>query len=129
MMTDWIVGGSGRNVLRENPALLNIRSNSANVYASPDGVPESIIMLKPAASGGVTRSSFGTNSIVTAAEVHIESAAFDRLITIGNSGFLRVLLRDFEHGFPIDRGDLSLRVVGCKRESEHTVAGGDVENL
>src|SRR6185503_17991663 len=72
--TCWIVGGSGWIVLLENPALANICSNSENVYASPDGVPASIIKLNCAESGGVTRSSFGTNSNVTARPLSASAA-------------------------------------------------------
>src|SRR2546425_6562843 len=55
------VGGRGCNSLLRNPELLSIRWSSLNVYASPAGVPASMIRLKLAANGGVTRSSLGTN--------------------------------------------------------------------
>jgi hypothetical protein len=58
------------------------------------------------------------DQVVTAAELGIKSAAVDRLITIADAGLLRVVFRNFQHGFPIERGDLSLRVVGRKSDSE-----------
>jgi len=58
--------GVGRNSFDEKPAFRNIRSYSDIGYESPARVPASMIRLKPAAVGGVTRSSFGTNSTVTA---------------------------------------------------------------
>ena len=58
--------GVGRNSFDENPAFRNMRSYSDIGYESPARVPASMIRLKPAAVAGVTRSSFGTNSTVTA---------------------------------------------------------------
>src|SRR5216684_821095 len=57
-------GGIGWMVLEENPAFRNIFSYSGNVYASPWSVAASIVKLNFAATGGVTRSSLGTNSSV-----------------------------------------------------------------
>jgi len=65
-MTTRCNGGSSRISLFENPASANILSISRNVYASPAGVPASIVRLKAAALGGVTRSSLGMNSRATA---------------------------------------------------------------
>src|SRR5205814_5022282 len=59
------VGGRGCSSLLRNLELLSIRWSSLNVYASPAGVPASMIKLKLAANGGVTRSSLGTNSTIT----------------------------------------------------------------
>src|SRR5438132_2469055 len=60
------VGGRGCNSLLRNPELLSIRCSSLNVYASPAVVPASMIRLKLAANGGVTRTSVGTNSTIAA---------------------------------------------------------------
>ncbi len=49
-----------------NPEFVNMKSYSANVYASPACVFTSMVRLKAAGVGGETRSSFGTNSKVTA---------------------------------------------------------------
>jgi hypothetical protein len=58
--------GVGRNSFDAKPAFRNIRSYSDIGYESPARVEASMIRLKPAAVAGVTRSSFGTNSTVTA---------------------------------------------------------------
>jgi hypothetical protein len=50
--------------------------NWTNVYASPDGVPASIVRLNEAEIGGETRSSFGTNSRKTALPPGVQSATF-----------------------------------------------------
>src|ERR1700747_31140 len=47
---------------RPKPALFEMLSSSANVYASPVGVVASIIMLNAAAVEGETRSGLGTSS-------------------------------------------------------------------
>ena len=58
------------------------------------------------------------HQVIAAAEVDIKSAAFDRVISIGDTGRLRILFRDLEHRFPLERGDFSLRVVRGKRDPE-----------
>jgi hypothetical protein len=60
------ISGSGCRILRVNPARRSMASSSANVYASPAGVVQSITRLKAAAGAGETRSALGTNSSVTA---------------------------------------------------------------
>src|SRR5690242_21762007 len=56
--------GKGRCSTVEKPAARNIAWYSFSVYASPSGVVASIIKPNSATIGGVTRSSFGTNSRV-----------------------------------------------------------------
>src|SRR5580704_7170635 len=57
---------TGCKVVFAKPVLANIFSYSEKVYASPASVPTSMLRLNAAAVGGVTRSSLGTNSRVTA---------------------------------------------------------------
>src|SRR5258708_17090876 len=68
------IPGTGCSVEFANPALRNIFSYSANVYASPASVFASIIRLNAAAVGGVTRSSLGTNSSVIASPPSFSAA-------------------------------------------------------
>src|SRR5438477_9216832 len=56
------ISGTCCSVDFAKPAFFAMRSNSANVYASPASVFASMIRLNMAASGGDTRSSLGTNS-------------------------------------------------------------------
>jgi len=58
--------GRGTNSFVAKPALRNIALYSENGYASPPVVVPSIIRLKAAVAGGVTRSSLGMKPRVTA---------------------------------------------------------------
>src|SRR5258707_7048753 len=73
------IPGTGCSVEFANPALRNIFSYSANVYAPPASVFASIIRLNAAALGGVTRSSLGTNSSVIASPPAFSAAGTRRL--------------------------------------------------
>src|SRR6201997_5853172 len=77
--------GVGRNSFDEKPAFRNMRSYSDIGYESPARVPASMIRLKPAAVADVTRSSFGTNSTVTARPVGASAAFtfFSRFSVVG----------------------------------------------
>src|SRR6202790_2132474 len=79
------ISDKGCSVDFTNPALRNIFSYSAKVYASPVSVFASIIRLKAAAVGGLTRSSFGTNSSVIALPPGF-SAACTRRINFSHVG-------------------------------------------
>src|SRR5258708_17289898 len=73
------IPGTGCSVEFANPALRNIFSYSEKVYASPASVFASIIRLNAAAVGGVTRSSFGTNSSVIASPPGLSAACTRRI--------------------------------------------------
>src|SRR5260221_5630401 len=73
------IPGTGCSVEFANPALRNIFSYSEKVYASPASVVSSIIRLNAAAVGGVTRSSFGTNSSVIASPPAFSAACTRRI--------------------------------------------------
>ena len=79
--------GSACPVTFENPAAIDICRSSASVYALPAGVPASIVRLKAAAIGGVTQSSFGTNSSMTAFPPGFSAAATFRnsVVFVGTS--------------------------------------------
>src|SRR5215475_5101415 len=62
------------NSLRENPALANIFSYSAKVYASPLAVVASMVRANMAACGGSVRPSFGMKSAVTARPSSLSAA-------------------------------------------------------
>src|SRR5258708_33530286 len=73
------IPGTGCSIEFANPALRNIFSYSEKVYASPASVFASIIRLNAAAVGGVTRSSFGTNSSVIASPPGFSAACTRRI--------------------------------------------------
>jgi hypothetical protein len=69
------------------------------------------------------------HQIVPAAILDIKRAAFNRSVTIADRGIACVLFRDFQHGCPIQRDDLSLRIVFRNGDSVQTMSGGDIKNL
>src|SRR5258708_6046211 len=77
---------AGANSTREKPAFFVMLSSSAKVYASPAGVVASIIMLKAAAIGGVTRSGLGTNSTIAARPPGLSEACTLRMKAVHVGG-------------------------------------------
>ena len=76
---------------RAKPAVVEMLSSSPKVYASPAGVQASIITLKAAAVGGVTRSEFGTSSAIAARPPGFSTACTFRMkaVQVGGSKWWR----------------------------------------
>ena len=71
------------------------------------------------------RQQFG---VIGSAEIHLECAAGQHVVTVLDAGLLRVLQSYAQHGSPVETGDARLRVLFGDFDAKEPMAGGDVQH-
>src|SRR5581483_2854380 len=69
------------------------------------------------------------HQVVAGTEVNVEGAAVQGAVTIGDTGFVRVLLRDGEDRLPVHGDDFSLGIRLGNGDAEQAMPRGDVEDF